>query len=193
MKKTRNYPLILGVCLILAGALTLVGFQVQAKFAAREARTIYDRIADMLPPRTPGLPGLFADSSMPVLELEGTDFCGILEIPAYGTRLPIGNQWRGSDTRKYPCRFRGSVYDNTLVIGGSDQTGQLPFCDRIQIGERITVTDLTGMEFSFFLTRVDRSKSPEAVWLTESGKDLTIFVRDASSLEYLALRCNLQE
>jgi len=193
MRKTRNYPLILGVCLILTGALTLVGFQVQAKFAARQARAIYDRIEDILPPRTPGLPGLFVDSAMPVLELEGTDFCGILEIPAYGVRLPIGNQWRSGDTRKYPCRFRGSVYDNTLAIGGSDQAGQLPFCDRIQLGERIVVTDLMGMEYSYCLTRVDRNKSAEAVWLTESEADLTIFVRDATSLEYLALRCELQE
>lgn len=191
MKKTRNYPLILGVCLILAGALLLLGFQAQAKFAARNTRAIYDRIDALLPPRSPGVSGIFADPAMPVLDLDGTDFCGILEIPAYGARLPIADQWKSGNTRKYPCRFRGSVYDSTLVIGGSDQTGQLNFCDRIDVGEKIRIIDLMGMEFSFSVTRVDRRKSAEGSWLISSDADLTIFVRDAMSLEYLALRCDL--
>ena len=193
MRKSRNIPLILGICLILAGALTLVGFQIQAKIAAREARAVYDQICALLPPRSPGITGLFSDPAMPVLELEETDFCGVLEIPAYGIRLPIGNQWRGNATRKYPCRFQGSVYDSSLVIGSSDQEGQLNFCDRIDIGETVRVTDLMGMEFTFSVIRVDRRSSADSSWLTESGTDLTIFVRDATSLEYLALRCNISQ
>ena len=188
--KKKNYPLILGVSLILAGALALLGSQVQAKAAAREARAIYDGISALLPTRSPGVTGLFADPAMPVLELAGTDFCGILEIPAYGVRLPIADRWKSADTRRYPCRFSGSVYDGTLVLGGSDQAGQLTFCDRIDVGETIRITDLTGMEFSFSVTRVDRNSSAEAGWLTESGAALTIFVRDATSLGYIALRCD---
>lgn len=188
--KQKNYPLILGICLIFLGAVTLLGFQVQAKQAAKSARATYDAINSQLPPRSPGVTGLFADSAMPVLELAGTDFCGILEIPAYGVRLPIGDRWKAGDTRKYPCRFQGSVYDNTLVIGGSDQEGQFTFCDRIDVGEKIRIIDLMGMEFSFSVTRVDRHDSADSGWLTDSGAALTIFVRDATSLEYLALRCD---
>ena len=191
MKKTQNYPLILGVCLILAALLILLGSQIQARSAAQDARAIYDRVDALLPPRSPGIPGLFADPAMPVLELDGTDLCGILEIPAYGARLPIANTWRSGDTRKYPCRFLGSVYDNTLVIGGSDQIGQLDFCDRMEIGDRISITDMMGMEFSFTLTRVGRSSSADIGWLTAPDADLTIFVRDATSLHYIALRCDL--
>ena len=76
-----------------------------------------------------------------------------------------------------------------MVIGGADDPRQFGFCDEIDLGVTVTVTDMTGAEFTYTVSRVDRSSSAEASWLTDAQHDLTLFCRDQYSMEYLAVRC----
>ena len=91
----------------------------------------------------------------------------------------------------HPCRFWGSVYDSSLVIGGADQQGQFDFCDQIDIGNAVIITDMTGAAFSYTVACVERAARADADWLLSEDYDLTIFAKDAFSLEYLAVRCRL--
>ena len=91
----------------------------------------------------------------------------------------------------YPCRFHGSVYDGTLVIGGYDQVGQFDFFDRINPGAHIYVTDMTGTEFEYHVVRIDRAKEINAEKLMNQNAGLTLFVRNRYSMEYLIVRCGM--
>jgi len=126
---------------------------------------------------------------MPALELHGADFIALLEIPAYGLKLPVCSMWDKEAVMSYPCRFYGSTYDGTLIVGGYDQAGQFDFFDRIQDGAAVTVTDMTGSTFSYAVALVERSDSAQAEILLDDTADLTLFVRDAQGLEYILLRC----
>ena len=103
--------------------------------------------------------------------------------------MPIGNTWDKGKVISHPCRFYGSVYDGTLIIGGYDQAGQFDFFDRIYSNVTIKVTDMTGSTFSYVVERVERSSTAQAEVFMDEDSDLTLFVRDAQLLEYIILRC----
>jgi len=126
---------------------------------------------------------------MPVLSVEGQDVVAVVELPAYGVRLPVGSTWDAGGVTAYPRRFSGSAYDRTLVIGGSDRAGQLDCLERVEIGDTVTVTDMTGGVFTYEVTRADRFDSAETEKLVDPATHLTLFVRDTYALEYVLVRC----
>ena len=180
----------LGFLLILCGAGIVLQQQLRANAAVRAAEKTVAAMEAIMPERTEGVPDSYTNLAMPVLEVDGEDYIGIVEIPAFGVTLPVGSEWDPSAVRSRPCRFWGSVNDASLVIGGADQKGQFDFCDRIDLGAFVTVTDMTGVEFRFTVTRVDRNKHAQADWLCKDQYDLTLFARSATSLEYIAVRCD---
>ena len=145
----------------------------------------------LLPDRTLGVPETYADPGMPNLEINGEDYVALLEIPSQGVRLPVADQWNSMELFHSPARFAGSVYDKTMVIGGADHSGQFGFCDEIEHGAVITITDMTGAQFSYTVARIDRANRAEARWLQNEAYDLTLFCRNVYSMEYIAVRCVL--
>lgn len=190
-KRNVSFLQILGIGLILCSAALLAFQHFRAGAAERKSQAVVSQLEALLPERTPGIPGNYVEPAMPVLELDGEDFSGLLDVPAFGVTLPVGSSWDTGKLGFYPCRFWGSVNDNSLVIGGTDQQGQFDFCDQIHPGASVTVTDLTGAEFTYSVTRVDRAKHADAQWLCCEAYDLTLFARSTYSLEYIAVRCTL--
>lgn len=189
MSKRHKIYQILGCLLILCGMGILLFSQLHAQKAQAEAAQITEKICAILPPRSAGMMEVYSCAQMPVLQIDGKDFSGLVEIPAFGVTLPIYSTWDSAKVTSYPCRFGGTVYDGSLIVGGADQQGQFDFLDRIQLGAIIKVTDMTGAEYVYTVTRVDRSKSAESEILMDEGSDLTLFARDTYSLDYLMVRC----
>ena len=179
----RRLVCILGVALILA-SLGLMGWM---EFHNREVTAtcaeVSEKLTQMLPGRNPGMVG--SGDPMPALQIGGRDYAALLEAPDYGLALPVADRWNGGNG--VPARFCGSVYDGSLVIGGSES--QLGFCNQIHLGAYITITDMTGATFSYRVCQVDRAQKAPSHWLTEGDWDLTIFFRGTYSTEYLAVRC----
>lgn len=189
--KPRKFPLllVLGLCLVLAGVLSLAGLQLRLRAGAQESQKILEKLDAILPERTVGVPEAFLTPAMPVLEIDGVDCVAILDVPGFGVTLPVTAQWDTWKLTRSPARFYGSIYDGSLIIGGFDDPRQFGFCGQIQHGATITLTDTTGQEFTYQVARVDRAKSAEAQWLTDPTWDLTLFCHDLHAMEYIAVRC----
>lgn len=189
MRKNGKAIFILGGLLIMSSLALLLMLQVRRTQAERSNAEIVRTMETILTDRKQGAKDFDRDPEMPALEIQGEDFIALLEIPAYGLKLPVGNSWDKGTVLVHPCRFYGSAYDGTLIIGGYDQRGQFDFFDQIQDGAAVTITDMTGSTFSYALNRVERSDSAQAEILMDDTADLTLFVRDAQGLEYIILRC----
>ncbi len=190
MKKRLLFlGVILGICLILGSLCLVLITQTRMHKGSRESQAIVSRLMELLPEKTPGTPEGYLNTAMPVLDIDGTDYVAILEIPAFGIRLPVSDDWRDKDLYCAPSRFGGSVYDHSLVIGGGDYSRQFDFCDKIELETLVMVTDLTGAQFPYSVSRVDRAEQAETQWLVSSDFDLTLFCRDSYSMEYIAVRC----
>lgn len=188
MRKSGKIILTLG-CLLMAGGLVLLLVAgLQNRRADRQNAAVLAALETVLPDRREGLWEPDRTTEMPALELLGRDYIALLEIPAYGLRLPVRSAWDSREAEARPCRFFGTAYNGSLVIGGYDRAGQFDFFDRIMEGTEIRVTDMTGAVFAYRVSRVDRSDSADAGVLAGRA-DLTLFVRDAQLLQYILLRC----
>jgi sortase A len=187
MKKLSKYLPFLGVILILTSVVLLLVPALRQK----QTNRILTQLEQRIPQRTTGYEGIYADPAMPALELDGTDYVGVLDLPGYGIQLPVAGVWDTGKLGAHPCLFWGSAYDGTLVIGGNADKGQLDCCGKVNLGDRIRFTDMTGAQFDYAVAWVDRSDDAEASWLMKEENDLTIFTRDPYSLQYIAVRCDL--
>ena len=191
--KKRKFPLVLvlGICLILVSVSLVFVFQIRMHLGAQHCKRILSSMEQVLPERTEGAPGTYLSSAMPVLEIEEVDYVAMLEVPAYDVVLPVLDRWDSNNLIFSPSRFYGSAYDNTLIIGGADDSRQFGFCDKIEHGALITVTDMTGSQFTYMVSKVDRAKHAETQWLMDGNYALTLFCHDVYSMEYIAVRCDL--
>ncbi len=183
--------IILGIGLVLLSVSLLLAFRIRVHRGAEHSQRSLSAIHEILPERTPGVPGAYSVSDMPALEIEGVDYVAVVEIPSFGITLPVANQWDSKKLSLAPARFAGSAYDSSLVIGGMDDSRQFGFCDKIQHGAVITVTDMTGAQFTYTVCQIHRAKHAETQWLTETEYDLTLFCHDVYAMEYIAVRCML--
>lgn len=180
----------LGFVLIVLSLVVLIADKCLVNYYRNATAQLLQQIEYLVPNAETGNPADYSDAQLPVLQLDGQEFSARICFPDYGCTLPMAHHWDTRTVSKYPCRFWGSLYDGTLVVGGKDQTGQFDFFHRMDIGDIVIITDMTGVQFHFLVSRIDRSKAADSDILIQDSWDLTLFARDAQSLEYILIRCN---
>lgn len=188
--KKRKFPivLVLGIVLVLIGCVLAVVLLIRARIGADNTRAVVEQMNMLLPQRSVGTPDSYPHSQMPILEIDGVDYVAMIEIPSMNVNLPVADKWDGAKLFESPARFYGSAYRAPLVIGGTDDAHQFAFCSSIDNGTSVVVTDMLGAQFSYTVTRVDRSETAETLWLIGDA-DLTLYCQDVFSMEYIAVRC----
>ena len=185
----QNICLLSGVVMMAAALVTLLFWQWNIHASAKAAKEYVHTLRTLIPEPQGAVPEARRDNSMPVLSLEGEDYIGILEFPAFGSALPVGANWGNSS--RYPCRFSGSVYDRSIRIGATTQAGQYDFYREISVGDTLYFTDMTGNRYSYVVAdiRYTRHASEE---IPDSRKaDLTLFIQNVYAFEYIQIYCNV--
>ena len=165
-----------GIGLLAAGILLLVLWQTNIHTAQAQAAAHVHTLRTLMPePQGTALQARY-DNTMPTLTLDGTTFIGILEMPQQGSALPVSADW-GKPNRQ-PCRFDGSLYDGSLVIGATSQNGQYDFYREINVGEDVYFTDMEGNRCAFTVTNIRYEKHADQTALNRKEADLTLFIKD---------------
>jgi sortase A len=191
MKKNTNFLQKMGIGLVLLSFILLLGSEIFAISNRTATRKLTEQLRNSLPERTQGDPQGYSDPRMPALQLQGTDFLGLIEMPAYGVALPLGSSWNQGALNRHPCRFQGSVYDSSLIVGGSGTKGQFDIFGRMELGDKIRITDMTGAQFSYKVTDIDRRSHADMEIFREKERDLILFARDQETSNYILVRCLL--
>ena len=189
MKRSGNILLIAGCILILGSLVTLSASRILEDRAQKRNAERVELIFSIIPPQSTGSMESYRDMAMPALQIHDRDFIGVVDIPTFGVSLPIYSTWDAGKVSSFPCRFWGTVYDGSLIVGGADQRGQFACLDQLWNGDTVTVTDMTGSVFTYTVSNIQRSRSAAAEVLLNEASDLTLFVRDAYNLEYILVRC----
>lgn len=181
-----------GALLMTAAVLAILVPTAAQKRAAVEATELVAQLRNRMPEIRDAIPDGRTDTTMPTVAVDGQDFAGIVAIPAYGTELPLCGIWSRTKVYAYPCRYAGSLYDRHLVIGGSEAAGQLDCMDRMTGGDLVTVTDMTGLRYTYTVTDVEKTGDVSAERLLSADTDLTLFARSRYGFEYTVVRCTLK-
>ncbi|MBQ3252201.1 MAG: hypothetical protein IJB02_03045 [Oscillospiraceae bacterium] len=194
MKNQRNGRMqkicvLAGVSLLVVAIGVMVFWQWSIRTSAQKAEYYVNTLRTMIPEPQGAAPEERRDNTMSTLSLDGIDFVGLLEIPRYGSALPVCADW--GTPSEYPCQFYGSVYDRTLQIGGTSQKGQYDFYREISVGDAIYFTDMEGNRYAYSVTAVEYEKSADQAALQRKESSLTLFIKNIYALEYIIVFCDV--
>lgn len=139
------------------------------------------------------IPGyvLNPDMEMPVKEIDGHTYVGILEIFSLGIELPIMEEWSYPNFRISPCVYEGTPYKNNLIVAAHNYRSHFGNIKQLVQGDKISFTDMHNNVFNYevlYSEVIDR----DAVSELKAGEwDLTLFTCTPGGRSRVVVRCVL--
>lgn len=112
---------------------------------------------------------------MPTLEIDGQSYIGYLELPTLGLTLPVMSEWSYEGLRIAPCRYWGSVYDDSLVILAHNYARHFGGIKDLEIGDAVQFVDADGVIYRYAVSALETLEPGDVNAMTGSGYDLTLF------------------
>ncbi|MBE6638836.1 MAG: hypothetical protein E7616_05205 [Ruminococcaceae bacterium] len=190
-KRLTLILLVLGVLLIAGAAGYFVWMRYSISQNAKYAKKTVETLYTLMPEVSSGALDDRQNAAMSAIEVNGNSFVGIIEVPAYESKLPIYAKWDGEKTVCFPCRYLGSLYNGTLIIGGSDNDGQLDFIGEISIGQTVYITDTLGVRYAYSVSSIRRVKDVSTENLCKEKTALTIFAKNSLDFDYTVVYCDV--
>jgi sortase A len=187
--RMQKICILAGVCLLVVAVGVLIFWQWSIHTSAEKAEYYVNTLRTLMPEPQGAVPEERRDNTMATLSVDGIDFVGLLEIPCYGSVVPVCADW--GTPSKYLCQFYGSIYDRTMQIGGTSQKGQYDFYREISVGDAIYFTDMEGNRYAYSVTDVRYEKSADQAALQRKDASLTLFIKNIYALDYIIIFCDV--
>ena len=201
MGKLSNALVALGTAMLLA-ALGLTFFNLrQSNAAAENDAKIVDVLqktmepaavpAQTAAPEQEQLPDyvLDPDREMPVTQVEGKNYVGLLSIPALDLELPVMAEWDYPSLRVAPCRYAGSAYSDNLVIAAHNYASHFGRLQELTAGDSLSFTDMDGNVFDYTVDDLEILGPYAVEQMTAGDWDMTLFTCTLGGQQRVTLRC----
>ena len=192
MKNKKGWvPIALGLVLLLS-ALALVGYNGYEIFKAD--RFVQEALAEWpeIPPRAEeSLPDYQIDPTreMPIVNLQGIDCIGRLQIPSLSLDLPVASEWSYPTLKKVPCRYSGSAYQENLVIAAHNYRSHFARIRNLEPGASVVLTDGDGNEFHYAVAAIEILPPTAVEEITACDFPLTLFTCTVGGSWRVSVRC----
>lgn len=198
--RTKIGPIfmVLGL-LLLAGAFGLSAYN---KWDENRAGGTATEAVQMLRTRTPNLhvldpegeliPNYVLDPEreMPIIEIDGNEYVGFLDIPVLELSLPVMAEWSYPNLKLSPCRFTGSVYKDDMVIAAHNYQRHFGGLKTLEIGDEVRFTDGDGNIFTYEVSSLEQLLPTQVEEMIEGGGgDLTLFTCTIGGAQRVTVRC----
>lgn len=130
------------------------------------------------------------EMDMPVVEIDGYDYIGTLELPTLGLKLPVMSDWDYPRLKLAPCRYAGSAYQGNLVIAAHNYTNHFGPIKNLKIGNQITFTDSDGNAFSYSVAEIETLDPYDVDDMLSGSWDLTLFTCTVGGQSRVTVRCD---
>ena len=131
-----------------------------------------------------------ADGNIPVVDIDGYDYMGILQIPALDLTLPVIADWSYPALQIAPCRYEGSV-DGHLVLSGHNFESHFGRLYDLEIGDEVRFIDLAGGITSYAVAETEVLEATAIEEMVTGGWDLTLFTCTLSGQTRFTVRAAL--
>ena len=191
-------------CLLLAAALGITIYNIlDNRRAGMAVKATAEQLEEIIPRNTPDdaertMPAaeeeipdyvLNPEMDMPVVQVDGYDYIGTLELPTLGLTLPVMSDWDYPRLKSAPCRYAGSAYQGDLVIAAHNYTNHFGTLKNLKIGDRITFTDSDGNIFSYSVAEMETLDPYDIEDMRSGDWDLTLFTCTVGGQSRVTVRC----
>ena len=140
------------------------------------------------------------DPEMPVIEVEGYYYIGILEIPSLQLTLPVMDRWDYTRLKISPCVYSGSYKTDDLVICAHNYARHFSPVKRIDIGADVYLITVDCRVYHYQVTNRETLKPDLVENMIENTNnttdgtvtnewDLTLFTCNTGGQTRCAVRC----
>jgi sortase A len=131
------------------------------------------------------------EMAMPVAQVDGHDYIGLLEIPDIGITLPVMSEWNYPSLRIAPCRYTGTIYMHNMVIAAHNYDSHFGRLKYLSPGATVKFTDMDGNEFTYEVGETEILAPTAIEDMTYSDWDLTLFTCTIGGKTRVTVRCRL--
>ncbi len=126
---------------------------------------------------------------MKAVDVDGESFIGILTIPAIDVRLPIQAEWAPENAKVSPCRYKGSIYENNLIVAGHNYPRHLGNLNQLVSGDTVIVTDVDGRQYYYEVTYTETIGTYDVELMDQGEWDFTVFTCTIGGASRVTVRC----
>ena len=192
----------LGLLLMAAAFGLVLHNRIEADEAGQNAERVLAELSDAMRERSESdIPAedfsapVEADKTVPVMATEvidGNRYIGVLEIPALGISLPVGENWTEELLQLSPCRYSGSYYTDDLVICGHNYERHFSPIKYIEPEELVYFVTVEGTRYSYYVVQretVQPNEIDKMLGKEDVPWDLTLFTCNNGGESRCAVRC----
>lgn len=176
----------IGAALIIAAALLLKNNIDENTAAGEASEELLTEVIEQMPEVVlePEVSG-----PMPAVSVDGRSFVGTVEIPSLGLLLPVQDQWSNDNAKVSPCRYKGSAYDNDLIVCGHNYAEHFGTLNELEMGAEVVFTDMSGRSFYYVVTNIENLGSYDIEEMEAGEWDFTLFTCTVGGANRVTVRC----
>ncbi len=193
-----------GGLLLIAAALFLTCYNLwdeqRASASAEEVLLEMDLNAKRREEPEPAAPGeaeipdylLDPGRDMPAVEVDGSRYIGVLEVPSLGLELPVMETWSYPNLRTAPCRYSGSAYQDSLIVAAHNYKTHFGRLKELKPGDEVRFTDTEGNVFRYVVAKLETLGKYDVEAMVSGGWTLTLFTCTYGGQSRVTVRCQRQ-
>lgn len=175
------------VCIIGAMAFVVRNYK-ENKEAGEFANSYLSSVKEQIPDYN-NMIDIPQSGEMPAIDVDGRSFIGTITIPSLDIELPIQRDWSSSNAKISPCRYKGSVYENDLIVAGHNYDRHFGRLKNLVSGDTIIITDVNGLSFYYTVTYTEIIDTYDVEAMDEGDWDLTVFTCTIGGASRVTVRC----
>ena len=188
-----------GGLLLIAAALFLTCFNLwderratnSAGEALRELEAVRPEEAEATEPGEAEIPAYLLDPGreMPAVEVDGSRYIGVLEVPSLGLELPVMETWSYPNLRVAPCRYSGSAYQDDMIVAAHNYKTHFGQLKELRPGDEVRFTDTEGNVFRYAVAELETLGKYDVEEMTSGDWALTLFTCTYGGQSRVTVRC----
>lgn len=182
--------ILLGVCCLLSAAGIVVYNKWDDKNAQKASQDMLQEIQQQIAEESDGENEEQHPQQMPVGEIKGYEYIGILTIPALEVELPVLTDWSYAKLKVAPCLYYGNCYEPDFVIAAHNYQSHFGRLSKLQAGDIVTFTDVSGNIYGYEVILIETLAENATKEMITSGFDLSLYTCTPGGGSRVTVRCN---
>ena len=183
--------ILLGVCCLVSSAGLLVYNNWDDKNAQKSSQDMLQEIHQQMAEK-PHIEQPQQPQEMPVGEIKGYEYIGVISIPVLEVELPVLTDWSYAKLKVAPCLYYGNYYEPDFVIAAHNYKSHFGRLSQLQAGDLITFTDVSGNVYYYEVTLLETLAENATKEMITSGFDLSLYTCTPGGGSRVTVRCNMK-